>query len=208
MPYYQNKRRAIRIYMKRLTRILTPALAALAGLWSVAAETHDPALPAGELPVEIVQSCVAVSGQSTEQCLQAAEFDTRWVGRSRQGSLFLVMRPGCQGTDCRAWLVEKSNHGARSLLAVSGQYQLSRDRQAYPTVQVRALLPDHREQVSRYEWQGSRYIRTETQVTYSIDGVPCGTREQCGAAAQDAFRQKNIERGVKIYERVHGVSWI
>ncbi len=194
--------------MNRPIRLLTTSLTAILGLWAVAAETHDPALLAAELPADIVQSCVPVSGVATEQCLQANDFDSRWVGRSRQGSLFLVMRPGCQGTDCRAWLVEKSEHGARAVLAVNGQYQLTRDRQIYPAVQVRVLLPDQREQVSRYEWQGSRYIRTATRVTYSIDGVPCGTREQCGAAAQDAFRQQNIDRGVKIYERVHGVSWI
>lgn len=194
--------------MNRLTRQLTSCLTAVLGLWAVAAETHDPALLAAELPADVLQSCAPASDLAAEQCLQATDFDSRWVGRSRQGTLFLVMRPGCQGTDCRAWLVEKSDHGARALLAVNGQYQLSRESQAYPTVQVRAVLPDQREQVSRYEWQGNRYVRTGTRVTYSIDGVPCGTREQCGAAAQDAFRRQNIDRGVKIYERVHGVSWI
>lgn len=194
--------------MNRLTRILMPGLAAGLGLWAVAAETHDPALPASELPADVVQSCVPASGEAADLCLQASDFDSRWVGRSRQGSIFIVMRPGCVGTTCRAWLVEKSDHGARALLAVNGQYQLSRDRQAYPTVQVRAVLPDQREQVSRYEWQGSRYVRTDLRVVYSVDGVACGDREQCRAAARDAFRQQNIDRGVKIFERVHGVSWI
>src|SRR3989344_614344 len=125
--------------MNRLTRHLTTSLTAILGLWAVAAETHDPALLAAELPADIVQSCVPASGVATEQCLQANDFDSRWVGRSRQGTLFLVMRPGCQGTDCRAWLVEKSDHGARAVLAVNGQYQLTRDRQIYPAVQVRVL---------------------------------------------------------------------
>jgi len=194
--------------MYRLTRLFSIVLAAGTGLWTVAAETYDPALTAVELPVEIVHSCAPSSGRASDACLEAREFDSHWVGRSRQGSIFIVMRPGCSGTTCRAWLVEKSGHGVRALLALNGQYHLSREHQVYPSVQVQAVLPDQRQQVSHYEWQGGRYVRTDTRVLYRVDGIECGTRQQCREAAQDAFRRQNIDRGVKIYERVHGVSWI
>jgi hypothetical protein len=41
-----------------------------------------------------------------------------------------------------------------------------------------------------------------------VDGVECGTREECRRAASEAIAQKQVDRAVRIWENVGGVSWI
>jgi hypothetical protein len=51
-------------------------------------------------------------------------------------------------------------------------------------------------------------VRAESRLVYRVDGVECGEPDQCAAAAREALRRDEVERALKIYERVHGVSWI
>ena len=61
---------------------------------------------------------------------------------------------------------------------------------------------------SRYEWTGNTYTRTASRLVYNVDGVECGTREECNDAAREALKQHQVDRAVKILENVNGVSWI
>jgi hypothetical protein len=41
-----------------------------------------------------------------------------------------------------------------------------------------------------------------------VDGVECGTREECRRSASEAIAQKQVDRAVRIWENIGGVSWI
>jgi hypothetical protein len=63
-------------------------------------------------------------------------------------------------------------------------------------------------QVSRYEWDGSQYLRTVAQQVYEINGVECGTRDECQAAAKGALEANDTDRALVIWQNVWGISWI
>lgn len=188
------------------------ALALATGLsaWTVAGETFSPTLSVRELPLEIVNNCVSVATQesSHEACVSGRAFTSRWVGRSARGNLFLVVQAPCTGGECRGWLVEKTAHSTSTLLALSGEFRLERDSGAYPVVFARQALTETQSHLSRFEWRGERYVRAEGKLLYNIDGVQCGGHEECSQAAREALQNKQVDRALRIYERVHGVSWI
>jgi hypothetical protein len=191
--------------MKAHTLTLASVLAATSAVWTAPGETSDPLLSARELPLEILEVCAPQAAA----CLEAREFSSRWIGRTPDGNLFLVLHTPCEEAGaCRAWVVEKTARGASTLLALSGEYRLSRGSGAFPAIQLRTVLNESQNHHARYEWRDSRYVRTDSRVVYRIDGAECGTRDECREAAREAMRRQQVDRAVKIWERVHGVSWI
>jgi hypothetical protein len=191
--------------MRLHTLILASVLAALSAVRTAPGETSDPLLTARELPLDILEGCAPQAAA----CLEATEFASRWIGRTPDGNLFLVLHTLCTEVgSCRGWVVEKSAHGARTLLALTGEFRLSRGSGAFPAIQLRTALNESQNHHARYEWRDSRYVRTDSRVVYRIDGTECGTREECREAAREAMRHQQVDRAVKIWERVHGVSWI
>jgi hypothetical protein len=188
------------------------ALTLTAGLsaWTVAGETFSPTLAVRELPLEIVNGCVSAAALESAHaaCVSGHAFTSRWVGRSARGNLFLVVQAPCTGGECRGWLVEKTGQGTSTLLTLSGEFRLERDSSAYPVVFARQALSETQSHLSRFEWHGGRYVRAEGRLLYHIDGVECGGPEECSRAAREALRKKQVDRALRIYERVHGVSWI
>lgn len=178
--------------------------------WTAAGETSDPILVAGELPLDVIRDCAADTPSAAQACYgKEEEYTNRWIGRTGKGDLFLVMRAPCaDGNGCRVWFVEKTDKGASTLLAVDGQFRLYKSTSAYPTIQTRTVLSTLHSAYNRFEWTGERYARTESKLVYQIDGSECGTRAECRQAARAAMQQEDVDRTVKIWESVHGVSWI
>jgi hypothetical protein len=184
---------------------LVTALAAISAVWTAPGETSDPLLAARELPLDILKGCAPQAAA----CLEAREFASRWIGRTPDGNLFLVLHTPCtEANECRTWVVEKTARGASTLLTLNGEYHLSRGTGAFPSIQLRTVLNESQNHHARYEWRDSRYVRTDSRVVFRIDGAECGTQDECHESAREAMRRQQVDRAVKIWERVHGVSWI
>jgi hypothetical protein len=174
--------------------------------WTSVGESSDPVLAVDELPLEVLAQCAAgASGQP--DCRPGETLVSRWVGRSERGDLFLTAAPGCVEAACRAWLFERSAQRVAMLLALDGQVSV-RAGDDYPLVEARAPLATGETLTSRYRWNGQSYERSEAELRYRVDGIECGTAEQCQQAADAALEGERTNRAVRIYERVHGVSWI
>ena len=52
------------------------------------------------------------------------------------------------------------------------------------------------------------YIKAETRTAYRVDGVECGSALECYQTANKAHAERNTGRALKIWEKVHKVSWI
>lgn len=182
---------------------LTFAVGALA--WTAAGETYDPALSARELPLEVTGGCLATdAGPCRED-----QYATRWAGRTARGDLFVVTPAACADRNgCRTWLIEKTAREAIVLLALDGRAALRRGAGAYPAVELRTELSATQVSYVRFEWGGQQYTRADTRLVYRVDGVECGTEEQCQRVAQEAFDAQDVDRAVRIFESVHRVSWI
>lgn len=198
-----------RILKKRLPgSLVAGTLALVAVFWTGPGETFDPVLAARDLPVEIA-GCVATTEAGRDTCVSKKGVTSRWIGRTARGDLFLVLRPDCAvSNDCRAWVVERTTQGSATLLGVSGEIRLYRGNGVYPTVQSRLELSEANSTYTRFEWRGDQYVSTEKRMVYRVGGVECGTRAECVQVARDALRQNDADSTVRIYEHVHGVSWI
>lgn len=194
---------------KTMSKALTLLSALITGIvtlvWTGAGETSDPTLTARELPAEIANPCTAAA--PLEAC-RAPEFNRRWVSRTARGDLFVVTDDRCSGNDCRAWLVEKSNGSATTLLTFDKNFRLHQTPGAYPVVETYAELSSTQAAYGRFEWNGRGYTRTAERLVYRVDGAECGTSDECRTAAAEALKQQQVDRAVKIWENVHGVSWI
>lgn len=175
---------------------------AAAVCWTAAGETSNPRLAARELPPEILNECVAAA------CADDVEYRSSWIGRTPQGDLFSVGRVGCASGNCASWLVEKGESAAHTLLELNGSFTLHRSIGRYPLVELRARSDEEGTVYSRFEWISERYVRTSTHRIYAVDGIECGTREECRAAAERALKAHQVDRALRIWQRVHGVSWI
>ncbi|MEK7206515.1 MAG: hypothetical protein AAB134_01345 [Pseudomonadota bacterium] len=196
--------------MKTRTTLIAMTFAAAAALWTAAGETSDPMLNSNELPTDIVTSACnpSVVTDATGTC-QIQDYANRWIGKTAKGDLFVVMGATCAADDgCRAWLVEKSGMGISTLLAMNGKLHLRRGANAYPVVETHTEISALNNAYSRFEWNGVAYARTGNTLLYKVDGNECGTREECSNVARKALQHQNIDRAVKIWENVHGVSWI
>jgi hypothetical protein len=192
-----------------LHRILATFFTALpALLWTATGETSDPVLLDRDLPPEVVGRCLDEAAGQNPSCGPDQHLAKFWVGRAADANLFLVRLQTCADDACRAWLVAKTDRGVNVLLAVSGELSLSAGASAYPAVQTASSLTAGQSLVSRFDWNGHQYTRTDARVVYRVDGQACGSAEECNVAAQDALNGRRIDKALRIWEQVHGVSWI
>ncbi len=191
----------------RLLRYAVTALAASFVLgWTSVGESSDPVLVVNELPLEMLAQCTTGSSPASD-CRAGATLVSRWLGRSARGDLFLTSASGCIEQPCRAWVFERSDQRLAMLIALEGQVTVRADAD-YPLIEARAPLSMGDTIISHYRWNGQSYERTNAELRYRVDGVECGTAEQCQQVAQDALQSERIDRAVRILERVRGVSWI
>ncbi len=169
--------------------------------WTVAGETSNPQLSSSELPSDVLDNC-------TGTCAEEVEYRSRWVGRTAQGDLFVVGRSGCTPANCTYWLVEKGVSSVNMLLELNGAFTLHPFAGRYPAVDVRTRSEEEGVTYLRFEWNGEKYNRTATRRVYEVNGVECGTREECRAAAEHALKAHQVDRALRIWQRVDGVSWI
>ncbi|MCR4301844.1 MAG: hypothetical protein NUV51_09560, partial [Sulfuricaulis sp.] len=178
-----------------------------ASVWTGTGESSDPVLADREIPAEVASHCLSTLTGLSNAC-EASSFTRRWVAKTRWGDLFILTNERCLGRDCRAWLVEKSGAAVATLLGFDARFRLREDKDGYPVIESYTALSTVEGAYSRYEWNGSAYARTASRLVYNVDGVACGTRDECRIAANDAITQKQVDRGVRILEHVGGVSWI
>lgn len=192
---------------KTLTLLSTLIVSFAAIVWTGAGETSDPDLAVREIPADIASGCAVSAVGELEACHQP-EFNRRWVGKTARGDLFVVTNELCAGRGCRAWLVEKADGSAITLLAFDKTFRLRQTAVGYPVIETYSELSATQGAYSRFEWTGATYARTASRLVYQVDGLECGTREECSSAAGQALKQHQVDRAVKIWESVHGVSWI
>jgi hypothetical protein len=192
---------------KTLTLLSTLIAGIIAIVWTGAGETSDPVLAVREIPAEVTNSCAVSPTGELEACHQP-EFSRRWVGKTNHGDLFLVTNDLCAESGCRAWLVEKVTGIATILLTFDRTFRLHQDTGSYPVIETYSEISSTQGAYSRFEWNGAVYARTANRLVYRVDGKECGTREECSTVANEALKQQQVDRAVKIWENVHGISWI
>jgi hypothetical protein len=192
---------------KTLTLLIALTAGFTAVVWTGAGETSDPELAVREIPADIASGCAVSAAGELEACHQP-EFNRRWVGKTARGDLFVVTNDFCTDSGCRVWLVEKAGGSAVTLLAFDKTFRLHQSAGGYPVIETYSELSATQGAYSRFEWTGANYARTASRLVYQVDGMECGTREECSAAANEAMRRHQVDRAVKIWENVHGVSWI
>ena len=183
-------------------------IAGLLGLlaWAAPGQTAGNSLVLSDLQALTGECQPAVDAS---RCSEATELSLHTVGSTPNGELFMVMRGDCsQGADCQAWLVEKADDDTYALLTVSGQIKLYGGNGRYPSVMVKARLSETQSSYESYEWDGAAYLKVASDVVYRVDGVECGTAEECKHAAQRAIDEKRYDDAVKIWQTVFGVAWI
>lgn len=192
---------------KTLTLLNTLIIGCIAIVWTGTGESSDPVLADREIPADIASTCVLTQAGGIEACDRPA-FSRRWVAKTVRGDLFIVTNERCTGSDCRAWLVEKTASAATTLLGFDAAFRLREDKDGYPVIESYTGMSATEGAYSRYEWNGNAYARTTSRLVYNVDGVECGTREECRRAASEAIAQQQVDRAVRIWENVGGVSWI
>lgn len=192
---------------KALTLLNTLIIGFTASIWTGTGESSDPVLADREIPAEVASKCLSTLTGLSAAC-EASSITRRWVAKTPRGDLFILTNERCLGRDCRAWLVEKTGTAVTALLGFDTRFRLREDKDGYPVIESYSTLSTAEGAYSRYEWNGSAYARTASRLVYNVDGVECGTREECRHAASEAITQKQVDRAVRILEHVGGVSWI
>ena len=146
--------------MNKALTLLSALIAGFAALiWTGTGETSDPVLADREIPADIASRCaVSVTGE-LEVCHQP-EFTRRWVAKTGRGDLFMVTNELCQGSGCRAWLVEKAGRSAVTLLAFDRSFRLQEGAGGYPLIETYSEISSTQGAYSRFEWNGAAYART------------------------------------------------
>ena len=197
--------------MKTLKFLIALTFACVATVWTAAGETSDPMLGAHELPVDVVTAtCTPLASADNPAPCHELEYISHWIGKSVRGDLFLTTNASCADVNgCRHWIVEKTAMAAAtSLLAFDGPFRLHRGVNRYPVVEIYTELSSAQGAYSTFEWSATGYARTASKMVYRIDGEECGTGEECRLKAHEAMQQQQVDRAVKIWENVYGVSWI
>ena len=192
---------------KALTLLNTLIIGFAAIVWTGTGESSDPVLADRAIPADIASTCALTQADAIKACDHTA-FSRRWVAKTLRGDLFIVTNERCTGSDCRAWLVEKSDSAANTLLSFDATFRLREDKDGYPVIESYTGMSATEGAYSRYEWNGNAYSRAASRLVYNVDGLECGTREECRRAANEAVMQKQVDRAVRIWENVGGVSWI
>lgn len=181
----------------------------LAFLWTAAGETSDPVLHVNELPHDIVAECGFIAAADPSATCRIDDYSQRWINTTSRGQLFFIASRSCVGIDmCRTWFVEKASDGVTVLLSVDGRFRLQRSKFSYPSIQTHTVLSNNQSSYSVFKWNGEEYSRTDSKVVYHIEGIECGTAVECESAARTAVKNRDFDKAVKIWETVHGVSWI
>jgi len=146
----------------------------------------------------------------TDRCpAVAANVLTHWISRTNSGNLFLVLQTDCQTPEhCAAWFVERTARGTATRLNIEGQFRVLQSNQAIPDVQTWRALSETETEYTRYTWTAGAFVKSETHTAYRVDGVECGSALECYQAANKAHAERNTGRALKIWEKVHNVSWI
>ena len=171
--------------------------------WTSVGESSNPELLATELPLSIVNEC-----ETQRTCQGAQEFISRWVSRNQSSDLFVVYRAACTSDPCGSWLVEKTSQGPVTRLAMYNRFRLINGNNTHPDVEMQRRVSDSQTSYVYYVWAKDHYVKTETRDTYHVNGVECGTRDQCYAEAVKANRNQHTDHALKIWETVHDLSWI
>lgn len=139
----------------------------------------------------------------------AGDVLAHWISRTKTGNLFLVMPASCQSVGhCAARFVERTAQGTATRLNIEGQFRVLHSDKSIPDVQAWRALSDSETEYTRYTWTAGAYIKVETRTAYSVDGVECGTALECYQTANKAHAEHKTGRALKIWEKVHTVSWI
>jgi len=139
----------------------------------------------------------------------AGEVLAHWISRTSTGNLFLVMPASCQSAEsCAARFVERTAQGTATRLNINGQFRVLHGDKPIPDVQAWRVLSDSETEYTRYTWTAGAYIKVDTRTAYSVDGVECGSALECYQTANKAHAEHNTGRALKIWEKVHKVSWI
>lgn len=183
--------------------LLTALLAVVALGWPVHSEVVSTAALENELTADAgcasFESCPTVAG----------EVLTHWISRTHSGNLFVVMQARCPTTEhCAASFVERTARGTATRLNVEGQFRVIQGNKAIPDVQTWRALSDSETEYTRYTWTSDAYIKAETRTAYNVDGIECGSALECYQAANRAHAEKDTGRALKIWEKVHKVSFI
>lgn len=192
---------------KALILLNTLIIGFAASVWTGTGESSDPVLASREIPADVVNACAENIIGESQACLQP-DFSRRWIAKTAVGDLFVVTNDRCIGSACRAWLVEKTVSSVATLASFEATFRLREDKDGYPVIESYTGLSATEGAYNRYEWNGAAYARTASRLVYNVDGVECGTREECRRVANEAIAQKQVDRAVRIWENVGGVSWI
>jgi hypothetical protein len=139
----------------------------------------------------------------------AANVLTHWISRTNSGNLFLVLQTDCQATEhCAAWFVERTARGTATRLNIEGQFRVLPGNKAIPDVQTWRALSETEIEYTRYTWTAGAFVKMDTHTAYVVDGVECGSALECYQMANKAHAERNTGRALKIWEKVHNVSWI
>jgi len=148
--------------------------------------------------------------ETDERCpMVAGNILTHWISRTNSGNLFLVLQTNCQTPErCASWFVERTARGTATRLNIEGQFRVLQSSKAIPDVQTWRALSETETEYTRYTWTAGVFVKTETHTAYRVDGVECGTALECYQVANKAHAERNTGRALKIWEKVHNVSWI
>ena len=149
-------------------------------------------------------------GAAMQPCAAITDgLHTHWISRTHSGNLFLVMQTQCQTADqCAASFVERTARGNSTRLNIQGQFRVLHSGKPIPDVQTWRSLSDSETEYTRYTWVSGAYLKTETHTAYRVDGVECGTAQECYQAAREAHVERRTGKALKIWEQVHNVSFI
>ena len=147
---------------------------------------------------------------ATGRCpVVAGNILTHWISRTNSGNLFLVVQTDCQTPErCPSWFVERTARGVATRLNIEGQFRVIHSSKPIPDVQTWRALSDSETEYTRYTWTAGAYVKVETRTAYRVDGVECGSALECYQAASKAHAERNTGRALKIWEKVHNVSFI
>ncbi len=188
----------------QIPTLLAALLAVVALGWPVHNEVVSTAGLENELAADAA-GCAAFDNCPTI----AGEVFAHWISRTSNGNLFLVMQSRCQTAEhCVASFVERTERGTATHLNVEGQFQVIHGNKSIPDVQTWRTLSDSETEYTRYTWTAGAYIKAETRIAYQVDGVECGSALECYQTASKAHSERNTGRALKIWEKVHNVSFI
>lgn len=132
-----------------------------------------------------------------------------WVSRTDNGDLYLLVRAECPERErCDAWFVERTARGMTARLGVDGRFRVLHNGSSVPDVQAWRAVSENEFEVTRYRWAGGVFSRTETRTVYIVDGEECGSAADCHHKARSAHDQRHTGRALRIWEKVHNLSFI